>query len=95
MRKGRREYIEREERLGRANAQREKTLKRLKTKEKQRKITETLEKLPENRRILVERELEKERRMNLKEAKEEIWKRWRQSKGKRRMNPKMGRDNKS
>ena len=38
-------------------------------------------KLPRNRRILVERETEKERKLLLKEAKEELWKRWRQKKG--------------
>ena len=83
----------RDERLERANKQKEETLKKLETRERQSKITETLGKLPENRRILVERELDKERRVNLKEAREEVWKKWRQSKGKVRMNPKVGRDN--
>ena len=48
-------------------------------KKKQQKITENLENLPEIKRILLEREMEKERRLNLKEAKEEVWKRWRQT----------------
>ena len=48
---------------------------------KQQKITTQLAKLPENRRIMLERELETERKLNLKEAKEELWRRWRQKKG--------------
>ena len=65
---------DREERLERANAQKERTLYTLERKEKQRKITETLDKLPKNRQIILERELEKERRLTLKEAREDVWK---------------------
>ena len=38
-----------EERLGRANVQRELTMQKIEMREKQKKITETLEKLPEKR----------------------------------------------
>ena len=77
---------EREERLRRANNQRAETMQRLETKEKQIKITETLDKQPQKKWILLERELEKERRIILNEAREEVWKKWRQSKGKKRGN---------
>ena len=40
-------------------------------------------KLQRNRRILLEREAEKERKLLLKEAIEELCKRWRQKKGRR------------
>ena len=55
----------------------------------QLKITEKLAELPRNRKILLERELEKERRILMKEAKEEIWKKWRQKKGRNGTNPKL------
>ena len=55
----------------------------------QKKITESLGELPGNRRVILERELEKERRLLLKEAKEEIWKKWRQKKGRSSTNPKL------
>ena len=48
----------------------------------QRKITESLAELPENRQIILRREEEKERLITLQEAKKELWKRWRQKKGK-------------
>ena len=85
----REEENRRKERIAEAAAKREKTLERLATKKLQTKITETLLELPENRRIILEGEMEKERRMILKEAKQEIWKKWRQSKGKRKNNPKI------
>ena len=47
----------------------------------QKKITETLQKLPRNTQILIEREEEKRRRILLQEAKQELWRRWRQKKG--------------
>ena len=47
-----------------------------------------LKELPRNRRILLEGEMEKERRMILREATQEVWKKWRQSKGRRKNNPK-------
>ena len=40
-----------------------------------------LEKLSENKRILVERDEERKRMMIQKEAKIELWKSWRQKKG--------------
>ena len=49
----------------------------------QRKITETLEKLPKNRAEFHRRREEKEKRLLLKEVREEMWKRWRQTKGRR------------
>lgn len=66
---------EKEERLMRAAKQREQLLEKTENKKKQQKITESLEKLPENKRIMLEREMERERRLNLKEAKDEVWKR--------------------
>ena len=63
-----------QERLAEASAKKECTMEKLETRKLQTKITETLKEFPRNRRILLERELEKERRMTLKEAKEEIWK---------------------
>ena len=47
----------------------------------QRKITDSLATLPKNRQILLLREEERERLILLQEAKKEIWKRWRQRKG--------------
>ena len=46
------------------------------------KITTELKKIPDNERKILENDIEKERLMSLKEAKMEIWKRWRQKKGK-------------
>ena len=79
--------LERKERLERAAANKEKTLEKIERKNIQSKITDRLNQLPNNRRILIEKEIEKERLLNLKEAKEEIWKKWRQTKGRRRTNP--------
>ena len=53
----------------------------------QAKITECWMKLPEERKKMIEVKEEKERRMLLKEAKEELWKRWRQNKGRKATNP--------
>ena len=47
----------------------------------QSKISECWKKLPAMRKKMIELEEEKERRLLLKEAKEELWKRWRQKKG--------------
>ena len=49
-------------------------------KELQTKITSQLKLIPENRRILLEREIKKEIILNLKEEKLELWRRWRQRK---------------
>ena len=53
----------------------------------QLKISESLKRLPETRKKAIEAEEEKERRLLLKEAKEELWKRWRQKKGRKAGNP--------
>ena len=55
----------------------------------QTRITESLGELPNNKRILLEREMELEKRLLIKEAKEEIWKKWRQNKGRKKTNPKI------
>ena len=72
---------EKTERLERGAIKKKQIQEKTNTKLKQQKITSQLAKLPENRRIMVERELETERKLNLKEAKEELWRRWRQKKG--------------
>ena len=46
-------------------------------KKLQTKITDTLVKLPENERAILEYEERKKRRLEIKEARENIWKRWR------------------
>ena len=84
----RKEEEEKRERQSRAAKKKEETPERIENKKLQRKITDTLGELPRNKRIILERELDRERRMTLKEAKEELWKKWRQSKGKRKSNPK-------
>ena len=48
-----------------------------------------MKELPGNMRILTERRADRERRLLLAEAKEEIWKRWRQNKGRRKTNPRI------
>ena len=55
----------------------------------QTRITESLGELPNNKRILLEREMELEKRLLIKEAKEEIWKKWRQNKGRKKTNPRI------
>ena len=50
-------------------------------KQTQMKITEAMKILPKEKQILIENEEEKRNRILLKEAKEELWKRWRQRKG--------------
>ena len=52
-----------------------------KKKQTQQKITSTLKLLPKPKQILLEKEEERRKRILLKEAKEELWKRWRQRKG--------------
>ena len=46
-----------------------------------------MELLPTDAQILVEREEEKRKRILLKEAKQELWKRWRQKKGREKESP--------
>ena len=74
---------ERNERLAKAGLKRRKTLKNIKMKETQTKITDKLREIPENERKILEMKVEKERRMELKEAKEKLISRWRQNKGKK------------
>ena len=74
---------ERNERLAKAGLKRIKTLKNIKMKETQTKITDKLKEIPENERKILEMKVEKERRMELKEAKEKLISRWRQNKGKK------------
>ena len=69
------------ERLRRAEIKRNTLTEKLEKRKLQTKITETLQELPQNRRILVEREKERERKLLLQEAKLELWKKWRQKKG--------------
>ena len=83
---------ERKERLTRAGVKREETLKKLKRKETQTKITDKLKEIPENRRKMIEMQVEKERRAELKEAKEKLISRWRQNKGKKDTLPKLKDD---
>ena len=68
---------ERKERQGRAKQMEEGWIK----ERKQRKITEILNQLPENKAEMIRREEARERRLLLKETKEELWRRWRQRKG--------------
>ena len=77
----REEEIKRKERIGRALAKKKIFEEKENLKETQTKITDKLKELPRNRAILVEKEIEKERLKNLQEAKKEIWKKWRQKKG--------------
>ena len=53
----------------------------------QLKISESLKRLPEVKKKAIEAEEERERRLMLKEAKEELWKRWRQRKGRKTDHP--------
>ena len=69
----------RQERIARANRKKEEWNR----ERVQKKITETLNKLPKNRAELCRREDELERRLLIKEAKEEMWRKWRQTKGRR------------
>ena len=79
--------LEREERLLIGRQKGSLAKEKHEKKEKQEKITKTLNKLPENRRKLVKAQLEKERRIEIKEAREEIWKKYRQNKGKKGTDP--------
>ena len=83
----RKEEEEKQERKNRAATKKAETLEKIENRNLQRKITDSLGTLPRNRRILLEREIEKERRLTIKEAREELWKRWRHAKGKRKTNP--------
>ena len=80
---------ERQERIKRAEIQKQKYMEKERKNNIQMRITQSLGELPENKRILLDREMEKERRLLMKEAKEEIWKKWRQKKGRKSTNPKI------
>ena len=77
----REEKVEKEDRLQKARNRKDLTLEKLKKKEKQLKITTELRKIPENRRKILLLEIEKERILTLKEAKEELWSKHSQRKG--------------
>ena len=79
--------IEREDRIGKARKKREEFQEGMKRREIQTRITENLKILPKNKQILLEKQVNKEMLMCLKEAKEEIWKKWRQRKGRGLKNP--------
>ena len=57
----------------------------------QAKISDCWKRLPQTRQKVLELEEERERRLLLKEAKEELWKRWRQRKGRKATNPEAGK----
>ena len=80
---------DRQERINRAQKQKRDIMEKERRKNIQQRITDSLGELPRNRRILLERELDLERRLLLKEAKEEVWKKWRQNKGRKGTNPKI------
>ena len=77
----RRQLVEKHERLGTARTKKEAVRTKQKCKEIQSKITTELKKLPRNRQILMEKEMERKRILLLREAKQELWKKWRQRKG--------------
>ena len=83
---------QKKERMMKAQNQKIQTLNRIEKNQIQKKITENLQVLPRNRQKIVEMELEKERRLDLVEAKHQIWKKWRNSKGKKKFNIRIGED---
>ena len=72
---------ERRDRKDRAAEKKRKTLEKIETTKTQQKITDCLKILPQNRRRLVEKEEEKMRKVLLEEAETELWRKWRQEKG--------------
>ena len=52
-------------------------MEKIEQKKLQMKITDALKQLPENRRKIIAKEEEKEQRMMMKEAKQELWRKWR------------------
>ena len=76
------ELAERTERLQRAENKKQKTLSRIRCNKIQEKITSSLESLPENKRKILRMRENKEKAILLKEARREVWTKWRQSKGK-------------
>ena len=77
---------EKEERLERGRKKGENVRHKERCKKIQTKITETLLKIPSNRQKIIREEEERERKLLLEEAKDEIWKRWRQNKGRKNKN---------
>ena len=75
------EHLEKSERLGRAAVRREETLELIEKRQIQQKITENLKLLPENRRKIIEKEEERKRSLLMEEAENELWRKWRQRKG--------------
>ena len=78
----RNEILEREDRKKRAAMKKKTGADKRELNMIQTKITSELQKIPENRRILLEQKIEKENNLELKEAREALWKRWNQKKGK-------------
>ena len=85
---------EKHDRIQRAQKQKKETIEKIKRKETQTKITEKLAEIPGNRRKIIEMKIEKERLMELKEAKLKLWNKWRQNKGGENMLPKIQREEK-
>ena len=68
--------LEKEERLQVAGRKQEKAKENHKCKGIQKKITECLKELPENRKKVLKMEEDKMNTITLKEAKMELWKKW-------------------
>ena len=75
------EELEKNERLERAAKKKSEVMDQQLRKKTQQKITESLKLLPENRRKLVKREEERREKLLLAEAENELWRKWRQKKG--------------
>ena len=71
-------------RLRRAAQQKKETVQKLQQKKQQQKITETWKLLPASERKRLEKEEMKSRKLELRDAKINIWKRWRGKNGKER-----------
>ena len=70
---------EKRNRLAKAEMRKEKFQKTNQKKLLQGKITESLKKLPENEIELFLREEKKKRKMDLKEVKQNLWRKWRKN----------------
>ena len=82
----REEEEQRKERKAKAAEKKKQTIEKIESRRKQQKITDCLMKLPENRKRLVEKEEEKMRKMMMEEAETELWRKWRQKKGRGMIN---------
>ena len=71
----------RQSRIREGQAKKEALLEKREKEKIQLKITQNLALLPKNRQILLQREEEREKRMLLQETKKDMWRRWRQKKG--------------